>query len=81
VNKTAVVAALGTLRMPQRLEAMKDGYISFTPDFREAQFDLWMEQLYYNTTLGETRPVIVWPDNLKTTDFVLPTWYVAGSSP
>jgi branched-chain amino acid transport system substrate-binding protein len=80
VNKTAVVAALGTLKMPQRLEAMKDGFISFTPDFREAQFDLWMEQLYYDPSLGETRPRIVWPDSLKVTDFVLPDWYQPGSS-
>jgi len=39
-----------------------------------------MEQLSYNATIGETRPSIVWPDNLKTTNFVLPSWYVAGSS-
>jgi hypothetical protein len=39
-----------------------------------------MEQLAFNATIGETRPAIVWPDNLKTTEFVLPPWYVAGSS-
>jgi hypothetical protein len=39
-----------------------------------------MEQLSMNATAGETRPTIVWPDNLKTTEFVLPSWYVAGSS-
>jgi branched-chain amino acid transport system substrate-binding protein len=79
-EKTAVRQALVTLKMPQILEAMKDNTISFTPDFRESTFDLWMEQLSYNATLGETRPVIVWPDNLKTTEFSLPSWYVAGSS-
>jgi hypothetical protein len=31
-------------------------------------------------TIGETRPSIVWPDNLKTTDFALPSWYTAGSA-
>jgi branched-chain amino acid transport system substrate-binding protein len=79
LDKAAVVRALAGLKMPQNLEAMKDGTISFTPDYREAQFDLWMEQLFYNQTLGETRPKIVWPDSLKVTDFVLPDWYQPGS--
>ena len=79
-DKAAVRQALVNMKMPQVVEAMKDQTISFSPDFRESGFDLWMEQLSYNATLGETRPSIVWPDNLKTTDFVLPSWYVAGSS-
>lgn len=80
-DKTAVRQALVDLKMPQIIEAMKGKTISFSPDFRESTFDLWMEQLSYNATISETRPAIVWPDNLKTTDFILPPWYVAGSSP
>jgi len=79
-DKTAVRQALSSLSMPQVIEAMKGGTIAFSPDFRESAFDLWMEQLAMNATAGETRPSIVWPDNLKTTDFVLPSWYEAGSS-
>jgi branched-chain amino acid transport system substrate-binding protein len=79
-DKAAVRQALIALEMPQVIEAMKDQTCSFSPDFRESAFDLWMEQLSYNATIGETRPVIVWPDNLKTADFILPSWYVAGSS-
>ena len=79
-DKTAIRQALVDLKMPQVLEAMKDKTISFSPSFRESTFDLWMEQLSYNATISETRPTIVWPDNLKTTEFVLPSWYVAGSS-
>ncbi len=78
-DKAAVRQALVDLKMPQVIEAMKDQTISFSPDFRESKFDLWMEQLSYNATLGESRPAIVWPDNLKTTEFVLPSWYKAGS--
>jgi len=78
-DKTAVRNALVSLKMPQVVEPMKDQTIAFSPDYRESGFDLWMEQLAYNQTLGETRPVIVWPDNLKTTDFVLPSWYTPGS--
>jgi branched-chain amino acid transport system substrate-binding protein len=79
-DKTAVKAALDTLAMPQVIEAMKDGTISFTKDFRESQFDLWMEQLEFDQTVNECRPKIVWPDNLKVTDFVLPDWYEPGSA-
>jgi branched-chain amino acid transport system substrate-binding protein len=79
-DKAAVKQALVDLKMPQIIEAMKNQTISFSPDFRESSFDLWMEQLAINATAGETRPAIVWPDNLKTTDFTLPSWYVAGSS-
>jgi len=79
-DKATVRQALVNLKMPQVIEAMKDQTISFSPDFRESGFDLWMEQLSYNATLGETRPAIVWPDNLKTTEFTLPSWYKAGSA-
>jgi branched-chain amino acid transport system substrate-binding protein len=80
-DKASVKQALISLKMPQVIEAMKDKTISFSPDFRESSFDLWMEQLSMDSAAGETRPKIVWPDNLKTTDFILPSWYVPGSSP
>jgi branched-chain amino acid transport system substrate-binding protein len=80
LNKTDTTQALSVLNMPEIIEHMKDDTISFSKDYRESQFDLWMEQLYYNTTIGETRPTIVWPDIIKTTDFVLPDWYKPGSA-
>ncbi|MFZ1897045.1 ABC transporter substrate-binding protein [Methanoregula sp.] len=79
-DKATVRQALVNLNMPQVIEAMKNQTISFSPDFRESSFDLWMEQLSYNATIGETRPSIVWPDNLKTTGFTLPSRYTAGSA-
>ena len=79
-DKAAVRQALAGLKMPQVIEAMKDQTISFSPDFRESTFNLWMEQLAFNQTLGESRPNIVWPDILKVTDFVLPSWYKPGSA-
>jgi branched-chain amino acid transport system substrate-binding protein len=79
-DKAAVRQALVDLTMPQVIEAMKGGTISFSKDFRESQFDLWMEQLAFNQTIGECRPNIVWPDNLKVVDFVLPSWYKPGSA-
>ena len=80
LNKADIRQGLVTLQMPEVVEHMKDDTISFSKDYRESQFDLWMEQLYYNATLGETRPTIVWPDIIKTTDFVLPDWYKPGSA-
>jgi len=79
-DKTTVKQALVDLSMPQIIEAMKGGTISFSKDFRESTFDLWMEQLAFNQTIGESRPNIVWPDNLKVTDFALPSWYKPGSA-
>ncbi|NLD57816.1 MAG: ABC transporter substrate-binding protein [Methanomicrobiales archaeon] len=79
-DKATVRQALVDLSMPQIIEAMKDGKISFTSDFRESQFDLWMEQLVYDKSIGECRPHIVWPDNLKVTTFTLPGWYQPGSA-
>lgn len=78
-DKEKVKHALDTLSMPQMIEAMKDGKITFSSDYREAKFDLFMEQLVWNETASELRPVIVWPDHMKETDFVLPDWYVPGT--
>lgn len=77
-DKAAVTRALATIEMPQIVEAMKDGVIKFTENYREAKFDLFMEQLVWNETAGELRPRIVWPDHMKESDFVLPDWYVPG---
>ena len=79
-DKAAERQALVSLNMPQIIEAMKSGTITFTPDFRESQFDLWMEQLVYNPAIGECRPIIVWPDNLKVANFVIPSWYQPGNA-
>ena len=78
-DKATVRQALVNLNMPQIIEAMKGGNISFSSDFRESQFDLWMEQLTFNSTISECRPNIVWPDNLKVTGFTFPAWYTPGS--
>jgi branched-chain amino acid transport system substrate-binding protein len=66
--------------MPQMMEIMKGGVISFSPDFRESKFDLYVEQLTMDPASGEPRPHIVWPDSLKETSFVLPDWYTPGST-
>jgi branched-chain amino acid transport system substrate-binding protein len=79
LDKAAVRDAIASISMPEIVEGIKDGNITFSKDFREVQFQLFMEQLIWDDKAGEVRPKIVWPDNLKETDFVLPDWYQAGS--
>ncbi len=75
LDKAKIRDALENLEMPQLIEAMKGGMIKFSKDYHETKFDLYMEQLFWNDSLGELRPKIVYPENLKETDFVLPEWY------
>ncbi len=80
LNKTAVRDSLRTIQVPEIVEAMDGGVITFSPDFRESKFKLYMEQLIWDPAVSETRPKIVWPDSLKETGFILPEWYKPGSS-
>lgn len=79
-DKEAVRDALDELEMPQVVEAMQNGVISFSPDYRESKFELYMQQLFWDDSVGETRPKIIWPDSVKETDFVLPDWYEPGTT-
>jgi len=78
LNKTVVKDAIAKIQMPQMIENMQNQTISFSPDYRESKFELTMEQLYWDESVKETRPKIVWPVNLKETSFVLPDWYKPG---
>ncbi|MCC7566853.1 MAG: ABC transporter substrate-binding protein [Methanoregulaceae archaeon] len=78
LDKAKVRDAIAQVEMPQMVEAMKDQTIRFSDDYRESKFDLYMEQLFWDDGLQETRPKIVWPASLKETDFVLPDWFEPG---
>jgi branched-chain amino acid transport system substrate-binding protein len=78
LNKTKVKDALAEIQMPQMVENMQNQTISFSPDYRESKFDLTMEQLYWDGSVNETRPKIVWPASLKETSFVVPEWFEPG---
>jgi branched-chain amino acid transport system substrate-binding protein len=80
MDKAEIRDALAEIEMPQMVEAMQDGMITFTPDYRESKFELYMQQLIWDASVGETRPKIVWPDSVKESDFVLPDWYETGSA-
>jgi branched-chain amino acid transport system substrate-binding protein len=79
LDKARVQDTLGSMSMPEIIETMQGGSISFTDEAHEAQFTLYMEQLYWDDSLQALRPKIVWPADLKETDFVLPDWYQPGS--
>ena len=79
-DKPAVITALNNLNMAEIIEAMQGGTITFTTDFREAKFDLYMEQLRWDQTEQAVRPVIVWPASLQQEPFVLPDWFEPGTS-
>jgi branched-chain amino acid transport system substrate-binding protein len=78
LKNTEIRKALNDLQLDQMVEAMQGGVIDFSEDTRESKFQLYMQQLFIDETTGELRPKIVWPDNLKETDFVLPDWYEPG---
>jgi branched-chain amino acid transport system substrate-binding protein len=78
LNKDQVKDAIAVIQIPQMVEEMKNQTITFSPDYTESKFELTMEQLHWNETVKETRPKIVWPDNLKETSFVLPGWFEPG---
>lgn len=78
-DKAKVTNAIATLKIPEIVDPMQGGVISFTPDAREAQFNLYMSQLAWNGTAKTVRPTIVWPADLAQGSFVLPDWYQPGS--
>ena len=77
-EKGAVTSAIATIELPQIIEPMQDATIRFTPDYREAKFELYMTQLYWDDAVAEIRPRIVWPETVSETGFVLPEWYMPG---
>jgi branched-chain amino acid transport system substrate-binding protein len=79
-DRAKVTTALSTIAVPELVESMEGGVISFANPFRESKSNLYMEQLSWNEGTQELRPVIVWPAALKETDFRLPDWYRPGSA-
>ena len=79
LNKTQVRDAIARVDLPQMVMSMQTGRITFTNDFRESKFNLYMEQLLWDKTANALRPKIVWPANLQEVSFELPDWYSPGN--
>ncbi len=78
-DRAALLSAIGSIQVPEMVESMKNGTISFGNQYRESQFNLFMEQLHWDPATQTLRPKIVWPAELKETEFQLPDWYRPGS--
>ena len=88
LEKSAIRDAIATCSMDQMLIITETGKIEFGTDednYHEIAPFTFVEQLFYNATLGECRPLVIWPEtapivgNIKQTDFVLPDNYEPGS--
>ena len=88
LEKSAVKDAIESCNMDQMLIITETGKIEFGTDadnYHEIAPFTFVEQLFYNATLGECRPMLIWPEtapivgNIKQTEFVLPDNYEPGS--
>jgi branched-chain amino acid transport system substrate-binding protein len=78
MDRAALIGALGSVQVPEMVESMENGTISFDNQFHESQFNLFMEQLHWDPATQLLRPKIVWPAELKEMDFQIPDWYRPG---
>ena len=88
LDKSAVRDAIETTDLPQMLIITESGRIEFsteTETYHEIAPFTFVEQLFYDEGIGETRPQVIWPatapgvGTIKQTDFVLPEDYEPGS--
>jgi branched-chain amino acid transport system substrate-binding protein len=88
LDKSAVRDAIENTDMEQMLIITKTGRIQFSIDpdtYHEFAPFTFVEQLFYDDTVGECRPLVIWPETapgvgtIKQTDFVLPDDYEPGS--
>jgi branched-chain amino acid transport system substrate-binding protein len=64
LDRARIIDALGKLEMDQLVLPVKGGKIRFDPKYREVEFILLAQQLFWDEKLKELRPVIIWPPEL-----------------
>jgi branched-chain amino acid transport system substrate-binding protein len=74
-DRAALTSALTTISVPELVESQQGGAITFANEHREAQFNLFMEQLHWDEAKQELRPKIIWPAELMEMEFQIPDWY------
>jgi hypothetical protein len=87
VDKAAVRAAIENVNLNDMLILTQTGKIQFSTgaDYHEISPITFIEQLIWNSTANNLRPLIVWPESvqgvgaIKQADFVLPDGYQPGS--
>jgi branched-chain amino acid transport system substrate-binding protein len=88
LEKSAVRDAIENIDMEQMLIITDTGRIQFSTDpdsYHEFAPFTFVEQLFWDESVDETRPKVIWPETapgvgtIKQTDFVLPENYEPGS--
>jgi branched-chain amino acid transport system substrate-binding protein len=88
LDKSDIRTAIESCSLDQMLIITESGKIEFstsTESYHEIAPFTFVEQLFYDATIGECRPQVIWPEtapivgNIKQTDFVLPDNYEPGS--
>jgi len=88
LEKSKVKDAIENCNMDQMLIITESGKIEFsteTDTYHEIAPFTFVEQLFYDEQLGESRPLVIWPETapvvgtIKQTEFVLPEDYEPGS--
>ena len=88
LEKSAVRDAIESCDMDQMLiitETVKIEFCTSEENYHEIAAFTFVEQLYYDETVGECRPKVIWPatapvvGNIKQADFVFPDNYEPGS--
>jgi len=88
LEKSKVRDAIENCNMDQMLIITESGKIEFsteTDTYHEIAPFTFVEQLFYDEQLGESRPLVIWPETapvvgtIKQTEFVLPENYEPGS--
>jgi len=88
LQKSAVKDAIESCNMDQMLIITESGKIEFGTDednYHEIAAFTFVEQLFYDETVGECRPSLIWPETapivgeIQQTEFVLPNNYEPGS--
>jgi branched-chain amino acid transport system substrate-binding protein len=65
LDKAKLIAALGKLEMDQLVLPVRGGKIKFDPKYREVEFHLFAQQMFWDDRVKELRPVIIWPAELS----------------
>ena len=79
LDSEAIIKALDELRMPQICNIIEGGYIDYTEDYRELPIMHFMQQLYFDESIGECRARVIYPEewsNPPGAELELPDWYV-----
>ena len=79
LDKTAIIKALNEIHIPQICEIIEGGFIDYTEDYRELPIMHFMQQLYYDSSIGECRTKVIYPEewsNPPGAELELPEWYI-----